>query len=39
MPTRRLIIDHLKIGVSHLERSRAFVPDPDAHNVEAVFHG
>jgi hypothetical protein len=40
MPARRVIIDHLTIGVSNLDRSRrgAFVLDPDGHNVEAVFH-
>jgi catechol 2,3-dioxygenase-like lactoylglutathione lyase family enzyme len=38
MPTRRVVIDHVSIGVSDLARG-AFVLDPDGHNIEAVHHG
>lgn len=48
MPVRRVVIDHVSVGMSD-PPSMAFGPeglddfavslDPDGHNVEAVHHG
>jgi hypothetical protein len=34
----RVAVDHVKLPVGDLERTRDFI-HPDGHNIEAVYHG